>query len=160
MPSTHDLLEATGTAVVDSFSLYRIAVGHLPSGPSLKDSAQQGKLHLVTSTVAYAVACSMLTCWDEACEEDHRHHAGEPVKELHELGGLEIAESTATDAASAGQLYAGCAERRIGGAEVLAACHSVLLAKSRAATLISTARASYCYVALADAAADHRIELI
>jgi len=154
-----DVLGGT-TVVVDSFSLYSIAVGHLPSGPSLRDSAHSGEVRLVTSAVALAVASSMRTCWDDACDQDHPNGADTSVQEFHERGGVEVVDLTAADAVSAGRLYAGCTDRRVGGAEVLAACHSVLLAKTHAATLLSTVRASYCYVALADAVASHRIELI
>ncbi len=148
------------TAVVDSFSLYSIAVGHLPSGPALRTSARNGNVHLVTSAMALAVASSMRTCWDDACDQEHPDSAGTSVREFHERGGVEVVELGPADAVSAGRLYAGCEERRVGGAEVLAACHSVLIAEARAATLLSTLRASYCYVALADATADQRIRLI
>lgn len=148
------------TAVVDSFSLYSIAVGHLPSGLSLRDSAHSGEVRLVTSAVALTVAASMRTCGDDACDQEHPNDAGTSVREFHEHGGVEVADLTPADAVSAGRLYAGCEDRRVGGAEVLAACHSVLLAKAHAATLLSTVRARYCYVALADAVASHHIELI
>ena len=46
----------SGTAVVDSFSLYSIAVGHRPNGLSLRRAAQDGSIHLVASAVALAVA--------------------------------------------------------------------------------------------------------
>jgi hypothetical protein len=155
-----DILGGTTTAVLDSVSLYSIAVGHLPSGPSLRDSARSGDMRLVTSAVAFAVAISMRTCWDDECRQGHPNGAGLSVREFHERGGVEVVDLSPVDAVSMGRLYASCYERRVVGAEVLAACHSVLLAETHAAILLSTVRASYCYVALGDAAASHRIQLI
>ncbi|MGH3758448.1 hypothetical protein [Actinophytocola sp.] len=160
MGQEDDLLRTTGTFVVDSFSLYSIVVGHSPDGLTLRASAQNGEIHLVTSAVALAVAVAMRTCWNSECDQEHPSVAGASVREFHERGAVEVAELTSTDAMSAAQLYIGCAERRIGGAEVLAACHSVLLAESRAAPLVSTIRASYCYTAIPEATAGQRITLI
>ena len=160
MDKQEDLLETTTTAVVDSFSLYSIAVGHCQDGRSLRVSAENGDIHLVTSAVALAVACGMRTCWDDACDQEHPDDAGTSVREFYERGGVEVVGLTAAEAVSTGHLYTRCEEKRIGGAEVLAACHSVLLAESRAATLTSTVRASYCYTAIPETAATRRITLI
>ncbi|MGW4059298.1 hypothetical protein ACWEGE_13505 [Amycolatopsis sp. NPDC004747] len=149
----------TGTFVVDSFSLYSIVVGHGSDGPALRQSVRDGGIRLVTSAIALAVASSMRTCWDSACDQEHPAVADEPVREFHDGGAIEVAELTSDDALSAAELYLGCQERRIGGAEVLAACHSVLLAGSLAAPLVSTVRASYCYTAITEAAAGRRIVL-
>jgi hypothetical protein len=154
-----DLLATTGSFVVDSFSLYSIAVGHGAAGPDLRRSVRGGRIRLVTSSVALAVASSMRTCWDRACRQEHPAATDGPLRELQESGAVDIAELTSADALSTAQLYTGCEERRISGAEVLAACHSVLLARSRAAPLVSTVRATYCYTAIPDATADRRIVL-
>jgi hypothetical protein len=153
-------LGTTKTAVADPLSLYRIAADHTPKGASLHASARRGELRLVTPAVAFAVACSMRNCWDEECGQEHRHGAGTLLRRFQELGGVEIVDMTPTDTVSAGQLYANCSDRRVVGPEVLAACHSVLLATSRRLPLISAARAAYCYAALAGSGTSYRIDLI
>ncbi|MDH6112903.1 hypothetical protein P3T36_002620 [Kitasatospora sp. MAP12-15] len=155
-----ELLETAEAAVVDPFSLYRIAVGHTPKGVALRESARSGRTRLVTPALTFTVACAMRNCWDEECEQDHQFGTGAPIGKLHELGGVEVVDLTAAQMVSVGQLYAGCSDRRVVGAEVLAACQSVLLAKSLSLPLISAARASYCYTALAAAGASCRIDLI
>ncbi|WCD86986.1 hypothetical protein KPP03845_103352 [Streptomyces xanthophaeus] len=160
MAIQEELLGTTTTAVVDPLSLYRIAMGHTPKGAALRDSVRSGRIRLVTPAVSFAVACSMRTCWDEECEQGHQHGAGVPLRTFQERGGVDIVDMTPTDTLSAGQLYAGCSDRRVVGPEVLAACHSVLLARSRRLPLLSAARAAYCYSALADAGTSYRIDLI
>ena len=154
-----DLSMLDETAVVDSFSLYSVATGHCPGARSLKDSAENGGIHLITSAVALAVAASMRTCWDSTCGRGHPVDTGSAVEEF--CGGrVEVVGLTPGQALSAGRLYAGCEERRIGGAEVLAACHSVLLAEAGATTLVSTTRATYCYVGIPGPAAARRLLLV
>jgi hypothetical protein len=160
MHGGHDVLTSGKTLVVDSFSLYSIIVGHGLDGPHLQRSAEDGEIHLVTSAVALAVASNMRTCWDSACDQEHPAVAEDLVREFHDRGAVEVAELTSAEALSAARLYSDCEEWRIGGAEVLAACHSVLLAGSRSAPLVSTIRASYCYTAIPDATAGRRIVLI
>ncbi|MEO9239760.1 MAG: hypothetical protein ABI418_16895, partial [Jatrophihabitantaceae bacterium] len=130
-----------------------------PQGQSLRISAENGEIQLVTSAAALAVAFSMRTCWDDECDKEHPRATEASVQEFYERGGVEVAELTSAEAMSAGRLYIGCNEKRIAGAEVLAACHSVLLAESRAATLISTVRATYCYTAIPETATSRRIAL-
>ncbi|WP_407552207.1 hypothetical protein QOM21_21010 [Streptomyces sp. Pv4-95] len=155
-----ELLETAEVAVVDPFSLYRIAVGHTPDGTAVGDAARAGTIRLITPAVAFAVACSMRTCWDEECARDHRDGTGVPVRKFQESGGVEIVDLTPAETVSAGQLYAGYLDRRVTGAEVLAACHSALVAKRWGAPLISATRASYCYSALDNLDTSIRIGLI
>jgi hypothetical protein len=155
----HDGLTDT-TAVVDSFSLYSIAAGHRPNGSSLRDSANSGRVRLITSAVTLAVASSMRTCWDRECNQDHPKGIDASVREFCAGGGVDVVDLTSLDAMYAGKLYANCYERRVTGAEILAACHSVLLAKTHEVSLLSTVRARYCYVALADAITSPHIQLI
>ncbi|MEV5433769.1 hypothetical protein [Streptomyces sp. NPDC052701] len=155
-----DFLKTAEVAVVDSFSLYRIAVGHTPDGAALGEAARAGRIRLVTPAVAFAVACSMRTCWDESCDESHKDGTGLPVRKFLELGGVEMVDLTPAETVSAGKLYAGCLDRRVTGAEVLAACHSALLAKTWEVPLISAVRAAYCYSALDRTEMDFGIELI
>jgi hypothetical protein len=155
-----DFLESTEVAVVDSFSLYRIAVGHTPDAAALGEAARAGRIRLVTPVVAFAVACGMRTCWDESCDESHKDGTGVPVRRFLELGGVETVDLTPADTVLAGKLYAGCLDRRVTGAEVLAACHSALIAKTWKAPLVSAVRAAYCYSALDRAEMDFGIELI
>jgi hypothetical protein len=155
-----ELLETAEVAVVDPFSLYRVAVSHTPDGTALGDAARAGRIRLITPAMAFAVACSMRTCWDEECDQDHRLGTGTPVQKFLELGGVEVVHLTAAETVSAGQLCAGYLDRRIAGAEVLAACHSALLSTTRGSPLISTGRASYCYSALDQAELSIPINLI
>ncbi|MGW2391117.1 hypothetical protein ACWCYK_16685 [Streptomyces lydicamycinicus] len=155
-----DLLETAGIAVVDPFSLYRIAVSHTPDGRALGDAARAGAIRLITPAMAFAVACGMRTCWDEECDQDHRHGTGTAIRKFLEAGGVEIVHLTPAETVSAGQLYAGYLDRRITGAEVMAACHSALLSKNSGSPLISARRASYCYSALDQANISLRINLI
>jgi hypothetical protein len=155
-----EILETAEVAVLDPFSLYRIAVGHTPGGRALGNAAQAGTIRLLAPAVAFAVACSMRTCWDESCDEDHRDGTGVPVRRFQELGGTEIVSLTPTETIAAGQLYAASMDRRVAGAEVLAACHCAILAKTSGAPLISAARASYCYTTLDRAEMNFRVDLI
>ena len=159
--AVHDELSETAeVAVLDPFSLYRIAVGHTPDGRAMGNATRAGTIRLITPAVAFAVACSMRTCWDETCDQDHRDGTGVPVRKFQELGGLEIVSLTLAETVSAGQLYAASLDRRVAGAEVLAACHSAVLAKTWGSPLISAARASYCYSAFDRAEMSFRIDLI
>jgi hypothetical protein len=159
--AAHDeLLETAEVAVLDPFSLYRIAVGHTPDGRALGNASRAGMIRLITPAVAFAVACSMRTCWDEACDQDHRDGTGTPVRKFQEFGGTEIVSLTPAETVSAGQLYAASLDRRVAGAEVLAACHCAVLAKTWGSPLISAARASYCYSALEPGGTNFRIDLI
>ncbi|MDL5205962.1 hypothetical protein [Streptomyces sp. ALI-76-A] len=153
-------LETATVAVADSFSLYRIAVGHTPDAAAVGRAARAGKIRLFTPAVAFAVACGMRTCWDEWCDQSHKEGTGFPVQRFQELGGVEVVDLTAAETVAAGRLYAGCLERRITGAEVLAACHSALLAKEWKAPLVSAVRASYCYSALDRTDLEYGIELL
>jgi hypothetical protein len=160
MPERGSSVRTARISVVDSFSLYSIATGHTPNGSLLRGSAEMGKNRLVASAVALAVTSSMDTCWDTTCKQRHVDEAATAVQELHESGLVEVVELSAADAAAVGRLYRQCQDHRIGGAEVLAACHSVLLVASLEALLVSTARARYCYLPLVESTAPHRIELI
>ncbi|MFD7337552.1 hypothetical protein ACFV98_16310 [Streptomyces violascens] len=155
-----ELLGTTTTAVVDPLSLYRIAVSHTPKGAALRELVCQGNIRLVTPAVAFAVACSMRNCWDEECDQDHQHGTGVPLRKFQELGGVEIVDMTPADTVSAGQLYAGSSDRRVVGPEVLAACHSLLLATSRRLPLLSAARGAYCYSALTGGGTNYHIGLV
>ncbi|MFF8034785.1 hypothetical protein [Streptomyces sp. NPDC016626] len=155
-----DFLETAEVAVADSFSLYHIAVGHTPDGAALREAARAGTIRLITPAVAFAVACSMRTCWDESCDRGHAHGTGFPVRKFQELGGVELVDLTPEETVTAGQLYAGSSDRRIVGAEVLAACHSALLATGRKAPLVSTVRAAYCYSGLTRTELKFGLELI
>ncbi|OQD56936.1 hypothetical protein BM536_006115 [Streptomyces phaeoluteigriseus] len=155
-----ELLETTEVAVLDPFSLYRIAVGHTPGGRTLGNATRTGTIRLITPAVAFAVACSMRTCWDETCDLDHRDGTGVPVRRFQEIGGIEVVSLSPAETVSAGQLYAASMDRRVVGAEVLAACHAAVLAKSSGSPLISAARASYCYSALDRAEVSFRIDLV
>lgn len=159
--AVHDpLLHGDGTAVVDPFSLYRISTAHTPRAARLRESVRQGALRLVTPAVAFAIACGMRTCWDENCGQEHRPGTNTPASRFQGLDGVEIADLTYAELVSAGQLFARCADHRITGAEVLAACHCVLLSLSLGAPLVSAARAAYCYRALPEAQANGAIELV
>ncbi|MFE9562592.1 hypothetical protein ACFYM0_15965 [Streptomyces sp. NPDC006487] len=160
MAVQEELLGTADTAVVDPLSLYRIAVGHTPKAVALRDAVRTGRLRLVTPSVAFAVACAMRNCWDEECTQAHQGGTGVPLRKFQEGGGVEIVDLSPADTVSAGQLYAGCSDRRVVGPEVLAACHSLLLATSRRFPLVSAARAAYCYSALADVGTSYRIDLI
>jgi hypothetical protein len=155
-----EILRTADVAVLDPFSLYRIAVGHTPTGRMLRNATQAGTIRLLTPAVAFAVACSMRTCWDESCDQDHRDGIGVPVRRFQELGGTEIVSLTPTETIAAGQLYAASMDRRVVGAEVLAACHCAILAKASGGPLISAARASYCYATLDRAEMQFRVDLI
>jgi hypothetical protein len=132
--------------VADSFALYRLALGHTEAAQSLMESVRNGDLRVETPAVAFAVACGMRTCWDSDCLQDHRPSSGSALQSFHSREGIEVVYPSSSDSVSAGRHYANCVDRRLDGAEVLAACHARLLAEARNATLISTARASYCYV--------------
>lgn len=160
MAAGDEILGTAEVAVLDPFSLYRIAVGHTPAGRALREAAQAGTVRFLTPTVAFAVACSMRTCWDELCDQDHRDGIGVPVRRFQELGGAEIVGFTPSETIAAGQLYAAAMDRRVGGAEVLAACHCAILARTSRAPLVSAARASYCYATLDRAEMDVRVGLI
>lgn len=124
MAVQEELLGTADTAVVDPLSLYRIAVGHTPKAVALRDAVRTGRLRLVTPSVAFAVACAMRNCWDEECTQAHQGGTGVPLRKFQEGGGVEIVDLSPADTVSAGQLYAGCSDRRVVGPEVLAACHS------------------------------------
>ncbi|MGW7072635.1 hypothetical protein ACWGII_29930 [Streptomyces sp. NPDC054855] len=144
----HDLLGTSdGCAVPDSFALYEIAVGHSSAASSVKTAMSAGELRLVIPAVTFAVSCAMRTCWDEYCTKSHQSGVGTAVQHLLGLPGVELVELTPQDATSAGKLYARSVDRRIEGPEVLAACHSTHVASVHDAPLLSTGRASYCYVA-------------
>jgi hypothetical protein len=153
-------LGTADTAVADPLSLYSVAVGHSPRGEALREAVREGRIRLATPAVAFAVACSMRTCWDEECGRAHPGGTGLPLRKLRESGGLEIVDLTLSETLAAGHLYADCSDRRVVGPEVLAACHSVQLARSRNVSLLSTARAAYCYTALEGAGAGLRTTLV
>lgn len=132
--------------VVDSFALYRLALGHTEAAQSLMESVRNGDLRVETPAVAFAVACGMRTCWDSDCSQDHRPSSGSALQSLHSRAGVEVVHPSLSDSISAGRHYANCVDRHLDGSEVLAACHARLLAETHNATLVSTARASYCYV--------------
>ncbi|WP_330342455.1 hypothetical protein [Streptomyces sp. NBC_00557] len=159
--AVHDpLLHSGGTAVADPFALYRISTAHTPRAARLRESVRQGALRLVTPAVAFTVACGMHTCWDENCDQEHRPGTSSPAGRFHGLDSVEIADLNHAELVSAGQLFARCADHRITGAEVLAACHCALLSRSLGAPLVSAARAAYCYRALPEAQANGAIELV
>ncbi|MEU9336631.1 hypothetical protein AB0D49_26270 [Streptomyces sp. NPDC048290] len=160
MPAGDEPLAATGVAVLDPFSLYRIAVRHTPAGRALGDATRAGTIRLLTPVVAFAVACSMRTCWDESCDQDHRDGTGVPVRRFQELGGTELVSLSPTETIAAGQLYAAAMDHRVTGAEVLAACHCAILARASGVPVISAARASYCYATLDRAELNVRVDLI
>ncbi|WP_338320432.1 hypothetical protein [Streptomyces lonarensis] len=134
--------------MADPFGLYRIAADHTPEAAAIGEAAHAGRLRLVAPAAAFAVACSMRTCWDDACGRPHRAGTGTPLRRLAESGGVEVRELTPAEAVSAGQLYAAHLDRRVTGAEVLAACHATLLAATLPAGLVSTVRAAYYYAAV------------
>ncbi|WP_328723083.1 hypothetical protein OHT52_28715 [Streptomyces sp. NBC_00247] len=160
MAAGDEILETADVAVLDPFSLYRIAVGHTPAGRALGNATQAGTIRLLTPAVAFAVACSMRTCWDETCDQEHREGTGVQIRRFQEFGGIEIVGLTPTETVAAGQLYAATMDRRVAGAEVLAACHCAILAKASGAPLISAVRASYCYATLDRADMALRVGLI
>ncbi|MGW0771812.1 hypothetical protein [Streptomyces sp. NPDC002676] len=144
----HGLLGTSdGYAVADSFALYQIATGHTPAASSLKAAVSAREFHLVIPSVTFAVSCSMRTCWDEYCAKGHQFGTGSAVQSLVDRGSVDIVELSPDDAVSAGKLYARCADQRVEGAEVLAACHASHLAHVRGTLLLSTSRAAYCYPA-------------
>ncbi|WP_320775637.1 hypothetical protein [Streptomyces sp. CRN 30] len=155
-----ELPETAEVAVVDPFSLYRIAVGHTADGRALGEATRAGAVRLVTPAVAFAVACAMRTCWDELCDRDHRDGTGVPVRRFQELGGTEVVGLSPAETLSAGRLYAASLDRRVEGAEVLAACHAAVLATALKSPLVSVARAAYCYSALRQAGVHLRIDLV
>ncbi|WP_225825345.1 hypothetical protein [Streptomyces naphthomycinicus] len=144
----HGLLGTSdGYAVADSFALYQIATGHTPAASSLKAAISAREFRLVIPSVTFAVSCAMRTCWDEYCTKGHQFGTGTSVQSLVDRGGVDILELSPDEAVSAGKLYARCADQRVEGAEVLAACHASRLAQARGALLLSTRRAAYCYPA-------------
>lgn len=155
-----ELLARSETAVVDAYSLYRIALGHTPRGSALRDAVHTGDLRLVVPAFTFGVACAMHTCWDEECDERHPPGAGTTIRRFLGGRGVEVAEPTPEATVAAGQLYADCDRRRITGAEVLAACHALVLAGDRGTHLVSAARASYCYLPLADRRPGLRIDYV
>ncbi|MFC8450022.1 hypothetical protein [Kitasatospora sp. NPDC057223] len=145
-----DRTSATETrhAVVDSGALYQLASGHSPAAVELRKQVRTGDLHLTVPMAAFSVSSSMRTCWDNECRLDHPDDGTDALRDLLDRPGIEIRQPTADFALTAGSLYAGCVDRRVVGSEVLAACHSVLLADQESVPLISTASARYCYVPL------------
>ncbi|MEU6370190.1 hypothetical protein ABZ876_31820 [Streptomyces sp. NPDC046931] len=95
--------------------------------------------------MTFAVSCAMRTCWDEYCTKGHQFSTGTAVQSFVDRGGVDVLELSPDEAVSAGKLYARCADQRVEGAEVLAACHASHLAQVRGALLLSTMRAAYCY---------------
>nr|WSY53300.1 hypothetical protein OG999_26370 [Streptomyces sp. NBC_00886] len=158
--SQDELLARLETAVVDAYSLYRIALGHTPRGSVLRDAALTGDIRLVVPAFSFGVACAMRTCWDEECDERHPPGAGATIRRFLGGRGVEPAEPTPEATVAAGQLYEDCAQHRVTGAEVLAACHTVVLAGDRGTPLVSAARASYCYLPLADRRPSLRIDYV
>ncbi|MEU6809447.1 hypothetical protein ABZ920_10650 [Streptomyces sp. NPDC046831] len=146
---SQDELPANSEAtVVDVHSLYRIALGHTERGAALRESVRRGTLRLVVPTLTFGVACAMRTCWDEECDRGHPLGTGPALRRFLDGRGVETAELTPDQQVAAAQLYAVCTDRRVTGAEVLAACHSVVVAEARRMPLVSAVRASYCYLRL------------
>ncbi|MER7656686.1 hypothetical protein [Streptomyces albidoflavus] len=158
--SQDELLARSETAVVDAYSLYRIALGHTPRGTVLRNAALTGDIRLVVPAFSFGVACAMRTCWDDECDQLHPPGAGAAIRRFLGGRGVETAEPTPEATVAAGQLYADCAQRRVTGAEVLAACHTVVLAGDRGTPLVSAVRAAYCYLPLADRRPGFRIDYV
>ncbi|MEU6667431.1 hypothetical protein [Streptomyces sp. NPDC046727] len=114
-------------------------------------------IHLVIPAVTFAVACAMRTCWDDYCTKEHPFGTGSAVQNLFDRGGVDILELSPQDAVAAGRLYARCADQRIEGPEVLAACHASHVAHARGVPLLSASRAAYCYPAAVERAGRMRL---
>ncbi|MER6301353.1 hypothetical protein ABT247_17550 [Kitasatospora sp. NPDC001539] len=145
-----DRTPATETrhAVVDSGALYQLAAGHSPAAVELRKQVRSGELQLTVPMAAFSVSSSMRSCWDTECRLEHPDDGVDALRDFLDRPGLRIHQPTADFALTAGGLYADCVDRRVVGSEVLAACHSVLLAEQESVPLISTASARYCYVPL------------
>ncbi|GAA2431093.1 hypothetical protein ACFPFX_27320 [Streptomyces mauvecolor] len=133
-----------GTAVADSFALYRIVSGHGPGAAVAREAALGGSLRLLSPVVAVAVAAGMRDCWDEACDERHGF-LGHELVTLCRLSGLETGLDDPGSAVEAGRLYAASTALHIDGPEVLAACHAAGPAARKGCALLTAARAAYCY---------------
>ncbi|MFJ5519196.1 hypothetical protein ACIQB4_19315 [Streptomyces griseoluteus] len=155
-----DLLGALdSTAVTDSFALYNIATSHSPRSAVIRAAALRGEIRLIASSAALAVSSAMRDCWDYECVEQHTKLPARELRSFHEQGGFELSPSSVTETIAAGQSYAKCTDHRLVGAEVLASCSSILLAKSLGAPLLSTGRGAYCY-GPKSSADDHILHLV
>ncbi len=134
--------------VVDSGALYQIASGHSPAAVELRKQVQAGRLDLTVPVAAFSVSSSMRRCWDSECRRDHSSGGRPALRDFYERTNFRIHQPTPDFVLAAGGLYAGCVDRRVVGSEVLAACHSALLAAQEKVPLVSTASARYCYIPL------------
>ena len=142
--------------VADSFALYQIATGHTEKAVDVRASVLAGRLRVLVSGISFAVSCGMRTCWDDECRKEHTGG----VQEFCEQADIDIAHPVAAESVAAGRLFANCTDHRITGPEVLAACHSIVLARAGRHPLISTSRAAYCYTYLSAFDDEQAIELV
>ncbi|MEV6866840.1 hypothetical protein AB0M44_38325 [Streptosporangium subroseum] len=150
MSTLREILEVEdAVAVADSYSLYGMAAGHNPSAAALGEAVVSGRLRLAVPAIVLAVTYGMRTCGDEDCTRAHEPDPSARLDAFCALDGVETVSLAGASAMTVGSLYGACVGANYHGAEILAACHAAAIAKERKCRLLTTARASYCYI-LAD----------
>ncbi|GGR03658.1 hypothetical protein [Streptomyces pilosus] len=131
--------------VADAFALYALATEHTDPAEEMRASVGRGRLTVTVSALAVATASGMRTCWDEYCSRNHRPDVATLVRRLCAGPGVEVVEMDLNASIAAGRLYASSSAVRVEGPEVLAGCHSALMAQELSCRVLTVARAAYCY---------------